>query len=550
MIKTLRMLVISMVFLVGTSLLADWETYVGDVLPSEAGFGRTNYNGPYGGDTTEIFSIIDDPAIMGNSLVKVFSDTSDAGHKEQWKYEYGGADSTGITLVWRAMVTDTSFMERGLNVYLYTGGYYDQVTSRNSSKNIKFEKNGSFSDEFDATQWHIYRMTVKGDSVAMYLDEETVPFLAGKTGSTSGSKYFRFGDSGGQTYGALYDWFAWDTTGAYNPSEGEILPSYLTGLPGRFTEGTWEVYDGSVLPSFAGFERTNYNGPYGGDTTEIFSIIDDSDISGNSLVKVFSDTANAGHKEQWKFNYGGDNETGHTLVWRAAVTDTAFMERGLNVYLYTGNYYDQITTRNSSKNLKFEKVGTFTEEFDATQFHVYRMTVIGDSVALYLDENPVPFLAGKTGSTSGSKYFRFGDSGGQTYGALYDWFIWDDTGAFSPEQKPVPRSLSGVATELTVDNHSVNVPNEFALSQNYPNPFNPTTQIMFKIGEAGNVKMNIYDIRGRLVQTLVNEHKPAGVHTVKWNGRNQFGNLVSTGIYFYNIEMGSYRETKRMLLMK
>jgi len=91
---------------------------------------------------------------------------------------------------------------------------------------------------------------------------------------------------------------------------------------------------------------------------------------------------------------------------------------------------------------------------------------------------------------------------------------------------------------------------EFYLAQNYPNPFNPTTNIRFQIVDRGFVSLKIYDLLGREVKTLVNEELANGIYNVSWNGDNEFGEKVSSGIYFYKLETGSYTSTKKMMLIK
>lgn len=88
-------------------------------------------------------------------------------------------------------------------------------------------------------------------------------------------------------------------------------------------------------------------------------------------------------------------------------------------------------------------------------------------------------------------------------------------------------------------------PKEFALSQNYPNPFNPVTKINFTIPKSGFVTLKIYDMLGREIKTLVNEPKQPGYYTVDFNGME-----LSSGIYFYRIQMGDLVQVKRMILTK
>jgi hypothetical protein len=93
-------------------------------------------------------------------------------------------------------------------------------------------------------------------------------------------------------------------------------------------------------------------------------------------------------------------------------------------------------------------------------------------------------------------------------------------------------------------------PREFSLQQNYPNPFNPSTSIVFTLKQQSDVSVIVYNMLGQKVRTLVNENRKAGAYQVVWNGTNDFGNKVSTGIYFYRLEAGDFVDTKKMVLMK
>jgi hypothetical protein len=98
--------------------------------------------------------------------------------------------------------------------------------------------------------------------------------------------------------------------------------------------------------------------------------------------------------------------------------------------------------------------------------------------------------------------------------------------------------------------HTPDIPLEFALGQNYPNPFNPTTRISFSVPEQSIVLLEIFDIAGRKVTTLVNEGLNTGTYHVVWDGRNQSGLSVSSGIYLYRIQANNFVETKRMVFVK
>jgi hypothetical protein len=96
----------------------------------------------------------------------------------------------------------------------------------------------------------------------------------------------------------------------------------------------------------------------------------------------------------------------------------------------------------------------------------------------------------------------------------------------------------------------MSAPQSFELSQNYPNPFNPSTNIRFELPKAALVTLSVYNSLGQEVRRLVNAQKPAGYHTIVWNGRDQQGKPVPSGIYHYRIQAGDFVATKKMVLAK
>ena len=95
-----------------------------------------------------------------------------------------------------------------------------------------------------------------------------------------------------------------------------------------------------------------------------------------------------------------------------------------------------------------------------------------------------------------------------------------------------------------------NVPKVYSLKQNYPNPFNPITTLRYELPENSHVIITIYDMLGRVVDTPVNQTQDAGFKSVIWKATNNNGNPVSAGIYLYQIQVGDYIETKKMVLLK
>ena len=101
-----------------------------------------------------------------------------------------------------------------------------------------------------------------------------------------------------------------------------------------------------------------------------------------------------------------------------------------------------------------------------------------------------------------------------------------------------------------VDDKEDVLPTEFVLHQNYPNPFNPITTIQFEIPQDGFVTLNIYDLTGRRVRTLVQSQHLAGVHSIQWNGTDDAGHKVAAGIYLYQIEFTDALGDKMVLTKK
>jgi len=99
------------------------------------------------------------------------------------------------------------------------------------------------------------------------------------------------------------------------------------------------------------------------------------------------------------------------------------------------------------------------------------------------------------------------------------------------------------------------IPIVSALAQNYPNPFNPDTWIPYELAQSCDVKIVIYDIQGRLVRLLDLGHREIGQYITKeqaahWNGRNDAGEAVSSGIYFYQIQAGDFKAMRKMVILK
>ncbi|MCP3995000.1 MAG: T9SS type A sorting domain-containing protein [bacterium] len=109
---------------------------------------------------------------------------------------------------------------------------------------------------------------------------------------------------------------------------------------------------------------------------------------------------------------------------------------------------------------------------------------------------------------------------------------------------------SDPASPDAVTGSDASAPRIFALHQNSPNPFNPVTRIRFDLPRAGQVRLDIFDVTGRRITTLVDESREAGQYTSTWRGSDDAGQPVSSGMYFYRLSTDGFNETRKMLLLQ
>ena len=144
-------------------------------------------------------------------------------------------------------------------------------------------------------------------------------------------------------------------------------------------------------------------------------------------------------------------------------------------------------------------------------------------------------------TTSSIQYTDVTVANGQTY--YYKVSAFDFSGNESKYSNEVNITVTSVSEEL-------GMPKEFALRQNHPNPFNPTTQIRYDLPQAAHVKISIYNALGMHVATVFDGEQSAGYQSVTWNGKDNAGVDVASGIYLYKMEAGSVSLTRKMVLMK
>ena len=186
-------------------------------------------------------------------------------------------------------------------------------------------------------------------------------------------------------------------------------------------------------------------------------------------------------------------------------------------YQYTGGPGGDVTDANNYSPTTLFDVDFFASSVPGG-LRVYGLDIAND-----MDNDGVPEVVFTRGSTRG----------GHDAPAI---FILELDEIFSPP--------------TSVEDLFASQPDKFALAQNYPNPFNPETLIAYNLPKTGNVVINIYNLVGQKVRTLVHTFQTVGVHTVKWDAKNDQGIEVPTGMYIYRIVSGEFTGTKRMLLLR
>jgi glycosidase len=177
-------------------------------------------------------------------------------------------------------------------------------------------------------------------------------------------------------------------------------------------------------------------------------------------------------------------------------------------------------------------------------------------IKLYHDSMNV-YIIGNFGVTANGQVLDFPNTG-----TWYDYFSGDSLSYTSsaPFQNLEPGEFHIYTTEKlpTPEGDIISglgklddtLPSEFFLGQNYPNPFNPTTSIQFSISKSSLVNLSIYNILGEKVRTLVSKEMNPGSFEVAWDGKNDFNQSLSSGVYIYKISADNFVQSKKMILIK
>jgi hypothetical protein len=147
------------------------------------------------------------------------------------------------------------------------------------------------------------------------------------------------------------------------------------------------------------------------------------------------------------------------------------------------------------------------------------------------------------GSKIGNKFINKGVGAKLRNGLIYN--TWEEDNEIWANVLDWENPTTGIS-----DKEQSQTPSVFMLSQNYPNPFNPTTAIQYQLPEDGKVTLEVYNLIGQHVKTLVNQLQTAGIQHQVWDGTNDIGKIVPTGVYFYQLRSGNFSATRKMLLIQ
>ncbi len=261
------------------------------------------------------------------------------------------------------------------------------------------------------------------------------------------------------------------------------------------------------------------NGPYGSDIL-CFAVNGSHIFAGTFGDGVFLSTNNG---TSWTtVNTGLTN----TFVLSLAVNGSnLFAGTGSGVFLSTNNGTSWTAVNTGLTN-------TFVRSFAVAGSNLFAGTN-GDGVFLSTD-NGSSWRAVNTGLTY-PYVLALAVNGSHLFAGTSDGGVW---------RRPLSEMVTAVADDFS------QAPIDFALEQNFPNPFNPQTTIRYQLPKTAQIVLKIFNLSGQEVRTLVNARQPAGVNAVVWDGKDESGKEVSSGIYIYRLQAGESIQSRKLSFVR
>ncbi|MDA3929387.1 MAG: T9SS type A sorting domain-containing protein [Prolixibacteraceae bacterium] len=420
----------------------NWLSYQAEVLPAETvgdnvtlDLTKTSSDSP-GENFTQ--TIIADADIDGNNILEYLQPDGKTMYRSDFNNEFTG---TAFTIVARIKGTGDETYDRVMDIQWRNGnhGTRDELRISPSDSTIELSKSEvSVKVDMDLNEWHTYRIVVVDDHAAVYIDEATELTVEAITTSSSSDTYFKFGDESGDAIGGYLDWIVlW--LGDENPE----LPEGMTGMEQPY-EPVWLSYLADVLPA----ETTGENNTL--DLTKLSSdspgenfsqtIIEDIDIAGNNLLEYLQPDGKTMFRSDFPANFAG---TAFTFVARIqGINDPAY-DRAMDIQWRNGNFgtRDELRISPVDSTIGLSKSDVYVKvDMDLYAWHTYRIVVVDDHAAVYIDEASEPVVEAITTSSTGDNYIKFGDESGDAIGGNLDWMVvW-----LGAENPTLPSGLTGM----------------------------------------------------------------------------------------------------------
>jgi len=178
---------------------------------------------------------------------------------------------------------------------------------------------------------------------------------------------------------------------------------------------------------------------------------------------------------------------------------------------------------------------------------VLEKTANGKYAAYYPVKNSINYRAAIASTTLNPGGFNVNT---MWFGFSY-MYVRDDVLGVPADRFELAKNVFDWMQNITNTNVTpAETPKSTKLAQNFPNPFNPSTTIKFDLKEKGFVTLKVYNVAGQLVRTLVSGERDANSYTVTWDGKNDRGGAVASGIYFYKMETKDFSQTKKMVMLR
>lgn len=472
--------------------------------------------------------------------------------------------------------------------YLYIGGSFDNFMGQNNVRKLaKVDMSGTTPTL--VTDWNNTAATRPSATVRQISGTSSTLILAGDFSNIGGTERIAFGavnitDCSLNSFNPGIQ----NNTGGAKVALGASVKNgiaYMCSVGGG-NNSFFSAAEFSLPPSIS---NGSASGSVGAGSTVTFS------NTGGVLARLITNTSNLGNTTVTVSGAGGDTTVinGYTVLDRViTITPTTQPTDNVTVHFYVTkaemDYFSSIhmgfgNSGNNYSGCKVHRLGagnayvqTFTPTitingdivdvaFDTPGFSSFALSDDGllpvelASFTSLVNKNNVT-LNWKTVSEENNSGFdverksiegnwsKIGFMQGKGNSSVEVSYKFEDRNVSSGEYKYRLKQIDFNGNYKyydLVNSVAVGIPTKWDLSQNYPNPFNPATKINYDIPKESFVKINIYDVTGRMITSLVNEKKTAGYFTVEFNA-----SAFSSGVYFYRIETESFTQTKKMMLVK